>query len=115
MSFLGRESVERALARAERFGKVGAATLTLTDGAGTQVAYAKVYVAPVAEQSALGAGGTPTQSATVYAFQRGEASAPRADDVWTVGGVSYLVLGVTTRCNADAGYAVHDCRCVRAA
>jgi hypothetical protein len=116
VSFLGRETVQRARKRAARFGKLVSGTLVMNDGSSTAVTYANLYVAPVNESSALGGNGSPTQSATVYAFQMGETGGyPRADDSWTIAGVSYLIHAVTTRCNADSDYAVHDCQCSRMA
>jgi hypothetical protein len=115
--FLGRDSVERARDRArDHFGKVTSGTLVMNDGSSTPVSYSNVYVAPVTESSALGGSGSPSQSARVYAFQMGETGGiPRADDLWTIDGVSYLIASVTTRCNADSNYAVHDCSCSRQA
>ena len=117
MPFLGRESVERARDRArDYFGKVTSGTLVMNDGSSTNVSYANLYVAPVTEQTAMGGSGSPNQTARIYCFQMGEtAGVPRADDYWSIGGVSYLIRTVTTRCNADTNYGIHDCDCIRQA
>lgn len=80
------------------------------------VAYTNVCLWPVRKTSAIGAGGMPPTNTTVTAWRVGESSAPTIDCKWSIGGVTYLIVGVTSRHNHDesSGYAIYDCDVVKA-
>jgi len=112
----GRSTVLRSLARMRRTGKVNAATLYVRASGDTftAVTYANCYLSPVASSSGLGGGGSPSSSTTGYLWQIGESTAPSADDkLRDADGNYWLILGVTTRQNADSGFAVHDLHLMR--
>jgi hypothetical protein len=107
--FYGLRTVLADLRKHRRTGKVVSATLTRGPAFTTTQAYANAYVAPVGGTSGLGGDGYPSQTTTAYLWQLGETYVPRPDDRLAVGGNTWLVVAVTTRLNADTGYAVHDC------
>ena len=114
MAFFGRETVLADLRlHKEQAGAVTAGTLTLLGGAA--VTYADVCLWPSTHQTGLGGPQVPLKTAQLTAWRHGEASAPRPDDSWTVGGVAYQIQSVTKRLHADesAGFCIYDCDVVR--
>jgi hypothetical protein len=108
--FFGRVSVLADLRlHKEQAGGVTAGTLGVQGG--SSIAYANVCLWPSDERTGLGGAGAAVESAQLTAWRVGEADAPRPDDTWTVGGVSYLVQTVRKRLHADesAGYCIYDC------
>lgn len=112
MSFNGRPSVLRSLRKHRRTGKVTSATLHVRT-AGTDdfadVVYTNAYLAPVGSVTGLGGDGFPSQTTTLYLWQVGESTAPKVDNKATISGNTWLIVAITTRLNADSGYALHDC------
>ncbi len=113
--FYGLSTVIRRRDRMRATGKVFAGTLNVRgdDDTMTAIAYEAVYPWPISEQSGLGSDTSASQRARITAFQVGETEIPRADDTWTVEGHTYLINSVETECNADSGYAIHNCECSR--
>ena len=112
MAILGRESVLRQILSIQRTGELSAATLRrrgAADDFSVTQEYAAAYFAPLTEVSGIGGGaGYPDQTAFAYLFRQGETYTPRVDDQLTIRGGTYLILSVTTRQNADDGYAIYD-------
>jgi hypothetical protein len=114
MAFFGRDTVLADL-RMHRQQAGLVTTGTLNRRGTTSVAYENVCLWPGDESTALGVGGNPSVSGQLTAWRVGEADEPRADDTWTVGGVTVTVLSVGKRHNHDeaSGFAIYDCRWVR--
>lgn len=112
MAILGRVAVIRRRMSMQRTRKPVTATL-LRRGAGDDFSvtqtYAHAYLYPVDGTTGLGGEGYPSLNAQAVLYQEGEAIVPRADDRLTIpaGGNTYLIVGVHTSMNADAGYAIH--------
>lgn len=121
MPFFGRETVVADLRlHKDQAGLVTTGTLkNRVSGTipTTGVSYAAVCLWPVQKQSALGVGGLPPATSQLTAWRVGETTAPQADGTWTVGGVSYLIVGVSPRHNHDeaSNYAIYDCDVARVA
>ena len=114
MGFFGRVSVLADLRlHKEQAGGVTAGTLVRLGS--SSVAYADVCLWPTNHQTGLGGNQVPLKTALLTAWRHGEASAPRPDDSWTVGGTSYLIQSVTKRLHADEtdGFCIYDCDIVR--
>ena len=112
MSFNGRPSVLRSLRKHRRTGKVTSAVLkprTAGTDDTSSVTYANAYLAPVGSVTGLGGDGYPSQTTTLYLWQVGEATAPKVDYKAVISGNTWLIVAITTRLNADSGYALHDC------
>lgn len=112
--FFGRRTVEADLRLHKmQAGLVTTGTLNLMNG-GT-VAYANVCKWPVLEVSGLGQETAAHQETMITAWRLGESQAPRADDIWAVGGKLYGIVTANTRHNHDesSGYAIYDCTCTR--
>lgn len=114
MPFFGRQTVLADL-RLHKSQAGLVTTATLGRLGTTSVGYSNACLWPTDERTALGEGGMPIESGMVTVWRTGEADAPRADDTWTIGGVSYLVTSVTKRHyhHESSGYAIYDCRVSR--
>ncbi len=115
MAFFGKKTVLADL-RLHKMQAGLVTTGTLNRRGTTGVSYSNVCIWPGDENSALGSGGNPRVSGLLTAWPVGESDAPRADDTWTVGGLTFLVLSVTKRHYHDesSNYAIYDCRWTRA-
>jgi hypothetical protein len=113
MAFQGRDGGIADRRLAQLAGGVTAATLA-RQGA-SSVSYAYVRMRPMREATGLGGPEVPVKTAMLTAWREGEADEPRPDDSWVVAGVSYLIVGVTKRFDAEesSGYCVYDCDVTR--
>lgn len=119
MAFFGKKTVFADLRlHKKQAGLVTTGTLKLRTSADTfsDVTYTNVCLWPVTKTSSLGTGGLSAVRTRLTAWRVGEASAPTVDSKWVVGGVSYLIVSLTSRHNHDesSGYAIYDCDVTRA-
>lgn len=115
--FFGHRTVLADLRKHLRTGKVTSATLLSRTPPDTfaSVSYSYCYVPPIDEGTAYGTG-YEAQAATLTLWQLGEATPPRSEDrLADAAGRTWEIVGVRTRLNADANFAVHDLTCHRRA
>lgn len=118
--FMGRESVVRARdLKRDYGGKLVGGTLKRRSSGDTfvDVTWSNLYVQPITEYGPEETGAGSAQRMRITAYRLGEAYAPRAGNKWSIGGVTYEILTVSARLNADESlnYAVYDTECSRMA
>jgi len=112
---LGAESVLIDLAQnRDNFGKVitsGVVNVRNSTDVLSSVSWANMYIPPIDETSAIGRGGSPNKTSLATLWRTGETTDVRADYQIVANSVTYLVVDVRRRMDADldSNFCIYDC------
>ncbi len=111
---LGAESVQLDLQQAMLFGKVITSAIVKTRTSLdvlTSVSFANVYVSPISQDTAMGVGGIKSRDTLAYVWRMGETTDIRPDMQMVVDSVTYLIVSVKRRLDADISlnFCIYDC------
>ncbi len=111
---LGAESVQLDLQQAMLFGKVittAIVNVMSSTDVPTPVSFSNVYVSPISQDTAIGVGGVKSRDTVAYVWRMGETTDIRPDMQMVVDSVTYLIVSVKRRLDADISlnFCLYDC------